>query len=559
MCRRRQPTGQQGLALDNSTINTWDVTCLIINKMIGCGIFIFPPLVARLVGNKMVAMMIWIFGSLYPFCSIYIYLGYGDVWPFNGGELIYVARTLTRPPIISMCLFAWFFVAFSPPAGTSLAFAQFIVPAKAEHPDPWFVRYIATLLIVVISFISYRCPAFIIWANRILGTAKVLLIVLLVFVGAVGYTFQRYVVPEFPELPKTFEKEGSTLDIALAILLVLYCYSGWENANYVASEIYGGRDTHTNEFSELRIRNLRKGALLGVSVVSLAYCCLNLFMLAILEIESISDKERLMAVKSLPTGLLPPTCSWVSFAISIFIALSAMGSVIGVTFTNSRVIRQIAKEKLLPKYDIFQGSSEYGISAWDGNGTPSGALFLHGALTCVAILLTPIRPGFPEGLFFTTCLFFFGHSMLCKSSGLPRPGNSEEQPLICEFSGHASIRPCVQPQISPWNFLRLLWTWFAVVLFTSSHLFIVIMLCFCTKTPDGTPRRTRIEFLPIIVLLVCSLGLLYGIYILLVSWDFHFENPINPNNLEGRVTKHRQGWKFKYPMVFFISASNRRG
>lgn len=130
-----------------------------------------------------------------------------------------------------MCSFAWFFVAFSPPAGTSLAFAQSIVPAKAEHPDPWFVRYIATLLIVVISFISYRCPAFIIWANRILGTAKVLLIVLLVFVGVVGCTFQRYVVPEFPELPKTFDKEGSPLDIALATLLVLYCYSGWENAS----------------------------------------------------------------------------------------------------------------------------------------------------------------------------------------------------------------------------------------------------------------------------------------------------------------------------------------
>ena len=146
-----------------------------------------------------------------------------------------------------------------------------------------------------------------------------------------------------------------------------------------------------------------------------------------------------------------------------------------------------------------------------------------------------------------------------ESSGFARPDNSEEHPLIREFSGPVSIQPCVQPQISPWNFLWFLWTRFAVALFTGFHLFIVIMLCFCTKIPDGTPRGTRIEFLPIIVLLVCILGLLYGVYILLVSWDFHFENPINPSNSDGRITKHRQGWKFKYPMVFFISASDRRG
>ena len=181
----------------------------------------------------------------------------------------------------------------------------------------------------------------------------------------------------------------------------------------------------------------------------------------------------------------------------------------------------------------------------------------------------PDQPGGPTGATKATETQQFaelsGHSThedsreIGESSGLARPANSEEQPLICEFSGHVSIQSCVQPQISPWNFLRLLWIWFAVVLFTGSHLFIVIMLCFYTKTPDGTSRRTQVEFLPTIVLLVCGLGLLYGIYILLVSWDFHFGNPINPNNSDGRITKHRQGWKFKYPMVFFISASNRRG
>ncbi|OCL12582.1 hypothetical protein AOQ84DRAFT_148538 [Glonium stellatum] len=386
--------------------------------------------------------------------------------------------------------------------------------------------------------------------------------------------------------------------------------------------------------------NLRKGTFLGVGVVSLIYCCLNLMMLAMLEIESISIKELLI------------TCFGVnrqhriSLAISLSIVLSALGNVIGVTFTNSRVIRQIAKGKLIPMYGIFQSSSVYGISAWDGNGTPSGALFLHGALCCVTILLTPVYSGFPEGLFFTTCLFFFGHSMLCtflgirfwsirrsehinqpiaiahqridsldyhditearilgsleldeqimtddppnagklvessrprvltqttvasevqqisessgrsrredpreigESSGPTRLANSEEQPLVREPLSSVSTQPSSQAQKSIWSFLRPLWTLFVVVLFTSFQLFIVVMLCVYAKNPDGMSRRTPVEFLPVVLWLVGGLGFLYGVYTVMVSWDFHFENPIDPNNPSRPVTKHRQGWKFNYPM-----------
>lgn len=40
----------------------FDVSCLIINKMIGSGIFVSPAIVVPLAGSKWAALLMWIFG-----------------------------------------------------------------------------------------------------------------------------------------------------------------------------------------------------------------------------------------------------------------------------------------------------------------------------------------------------------------------------------------------------------------------------------------------------------------------------------------------------------------
>jgi hypothetical protein len=44
-----------------------DLACLIINKMIGTGIYVTPATVALLVQNKVAAMVLWGFGGLYSY------------------------------------------------------------------------------------------------------------------------------------------------------------------------------------------------------------------------------------------------------------------------------------------------------------------------------------------------------------------------------------------------------------------------------------------------------------------------------------------------------------
>ena len=49
-------------------LEAFDVACLIINKMIGSGIFIQPSAVLLLTGSKVGALFIWVFGAVYSFC-----------------------------------------------------------------------------------------------------------------------------------------------------------------------------------------------------------------------------------------------------------------------------------------------------------------------------------------------------------------------------------------------------------------------------------------------------------------------------------------------------------
>lgn len=47
------------------TLSSWDVAALIVNKMIGTGIFTGPSMVLQLTLNKNVAIGLWILGLLY--------------------------------------------------------------------------------------------------------------------------------------------------------------------------------------------------------------------------------------------------------------------------------------------------------------------------------------------------------------------------------------------------------------------------------------------------------------------------------------------------------------
>lgn len=88
-------------------LGTFDVFALIVNKMIGTGIFSAPATVFLLTGRKDVTLGLFVVGWAYSLArslvllswtqtrsltgnSMVMYLDYAQAWPYTGGELVYV-------------------------------------------------------------------------------------------------------------------------------------------------------------------------------------------------------------------------------------------------------------------------------------------------------------------------------------------------------------------------------------------------------------------------------------------------------------------------------------
>ncbi|KAL4801856.1 amino acid permease-domain-containing protein [Aspergillus unguis] len=485
---------------EQNPLTTLDVACLIINKMIGGGIFVSPRIVAHLTGNKLIALALWVFGGIYSFCSIYIYLEYGLAWPFNGGEFIYISKIFPVPPLLFASAFSWVFIAFATPTSNSITFARYINPHDAGDPDVWKTKFFACVVVVAICAVHYRFVNIGIKANRILAVYKVLFLGVLVLAGFVETCRQGADgrLEGLGDYAKTYGNPSPT-NVALAILQVLYSYQGWENANYVTSEILGEGKHKT--------RRLKRGGLIAITVVVALYISFNTFIFFILDFPAITNPEHNVAADFAIRAFRSNSVSMASHAIYVSLALAAAGNIIGVTFSNARVNRDIARSRLIPFYRFFSKSSDYGSThSRDSLGTPTGGLVLQALVTCITIAC--VQP-------FQTVLslYTYGHAVVCFVLGV---GVIHIRKRMNQYQT-ASADPARAGYAVPWSYqvmksrrVRYTTTSFFIIV----NVFLIIVPFIPSDNPDGSKRDTPSWVQPVIVTGIYIFGILCALYIL---------------------------------------------
>ncbi|EGX53107.1 hypothetical protein AOL_s00007g56 [Orbilia oligospora ATCC 24927] len=194
----------------------------------------------------------------------------------------------------------------------------------------------------------------------------------------------------------TSTKFGS---FVIALMLVLYAFRGWENANYVTAEIDGGLEEKT--------KKLKSGVRLGVFTVGVLYLLFNTVIFLVLDYETIAKYsgslsvlqglfQTIRYVKPSSDGFLPGE-SVAARAAAALIAISSLGSTIGATYTSARVKREIARHQLLPFSYIFAKSSDMGKTQ-EEEGIPTGGLVLDFLASGGLIIAAPIHNGSSEGI-----------------------------------------------------------------------------------------------------------------------------------------------------------------
>jgi APA family basic amino acid/polyamine antiporter len=234
---------------------------IVIANIIGTGVFTSLGFQLPGIHSGFALIMLWIVGGIAALCGALCYGELAAALPRSGGEYHFLS-TIYHPALGFMAGIVSATVGFAAPiALAAMAFGKYF-HSVFHFGSP-----------VVLSFAIVWIVAIAHWRNLRVGSAfqniwtivKLLLIAALVIAGLL---FD-------PKQPITFlPQAGDTMSIfaapfAVALVYVMYSYSGWNAAVYITDEI---------EHPE---KNVPRALLLGTVIVIVVYTALNaIFLLA---------------------------------------------------------------------------------------------------------------------------------------------------------------------------------------------------------------------------------------------------------------------------------------
>ncbi|KAL2814135.1 amino acid/polyamine transporter I [Aspergillus granulosus] len=340
---------------------------LITNRMIGTAIFSTPSAIVASVGSAGASLALWVCGLALSYCGLSIWIELGSLMPRSGGEKVYLEAAYPRPAMLVTTIFAVHVIFLGFTGIGSVVVAENILLALHGSASDWVKRALAIAVLAVIATIHIRSQMLGVRIMNILASVKLLVLFLIILAGVRALRGDLRQIPDpGSSLRKPFV--GSSTEVSHytnALFKILATYQGWSNAAYVLDEVQNPR------------RVLRIAGLLGVGTVGLLYTLTNISYFIVATPEEIS-KTGVTVVALLIGKVFGDTMLWLTATLA---ALSSFGNLMTASFSMSRVVREFAKEGLVPYAPFFAATSS--------SGSPSGAFVLVFLSPIVMILFIP--------------------------------------------------------------------------------------------------------------------------------------------------------------------------
>ncbi|KAI0078613.1 amino acid transporter [Panus rudis PR-1116 ss-1] len=356
-------------------LGVFSCTLLIVGRIIGTGIFSTPSSILGSVGSVGASLMLWVLGFVLSFCGLFVWLEYGTMFPRSGGEKVYLEAVYKKPRYLATVMFATNAIILGFTASGCIVFASNILLAAGHAADRWAVRGIALGVIGFATLVHGLTPRLGVWIMNGLSVFKIVIVIFVVVTGWVVLSGHTHIADPHVNFRNAFEgSANSSNDYATAMFKVLFAYTGWSNVNYVMNNV---KDP---------IRTLKIAGPLGLGI------CATLYLLANMAYFAAASKEEILksgvTVSSLFFGKVFGEKA--EKALSVFVALSALGNVVTVTFSSGRVNQELAKEGIpLPFGNKFWASN------WPTGKTPIPGLIIHLTTTIIVIIAPPPAVAYP--------------------------------------------------------------------------------------------------------------------------------------------------------------------
>lgn len=326
-------------------LGRYDAAAIIVSNVIGGGILFTAPQIAAAVPNGALFLSTWLVGGLLAFAGAMAYAELAALRPRAGGEYVYL-REAYGPLWAFLSGWTSFIAGFSGAIAASAVF----VPAYlsrflpgADNSTPFFVvrivpgwlelslsvqTTIALAAIWGLAFIHIRGVGPGRFVGNVLAALKVTAFVLFIALGfTLGAGDVANLTAASPVMPTGW---------LLALIPVMFTYSGWNAAAYVAEEI---RDPGVN---------VPRALAMGTAAVIAIYLGMNALYIYVLPIGELAAVQG-SVLDVIADRLLGSSAGNVMGVVSI---VSLLASISAMTFAGPRVYFAMSRDGV-----FFSGAS----------------------------------------------------------------------------------------------------------------------------------------------------------------------------------------------------------
>ncbi|MFM2393830.1 MAG: hypothetical protein RLZZ546_1812, partial [Bacteroidota bacterium] len=359
-------------------INLYSAIAIVVGSVIGSSIFIKPAIMAQQLPHVGLLILVWIAAGCISLIGAMINAEIGSMMPETGGQFVYFQKIygdrlafiygwscLTVINTASVAAIAFVFAQYSsyfidlPTFGLGENKFSIIIPLIGQFYifDQIGVKALAIATVMLLTYANHnslksggKIQNYFTW----LKVGLLVFISLAIFFSGKG-NFSNFTQSQFPEINLIL-----IMGIVASLSGAFAAFDGWNNVGFVAGEMDNPQ------------KNLPKALGFGLLICFVLYLCTNLSFYYILPLDHAS-KSQLIA-----TDAISPVVGNIGTGLIAFMVMvSTFGAINGNILACTRV--------------TFSMGNSGNFFSWTGlhhrkNGTPSNALWLHAAITCLYIL-----------------------------------------------------------------------------------------------------------------------------------------------------------------------------
>ncbi len=293
-------------------LGLFSCTMLVVGNMIGVGIFTTPGRIANLLPTSGLVFLAWILGAALAIGGALSYAELGAAYPAAGGNYVFLRESYG--PLWGF-LYGWS-AAFITQSGT-IAILAVGFSKYAGITATWQVQLCAIGLILVFGSLNYIGVK--VGAGVVDGITFLKVLAIVGFAAAaafIGHGSFSNIHPIAPAQGGTWILSG----LAMALIPIMYTYSGWNATVYVGSEVIKPS------------RTIPLSLILGVCLTAVLYLLLNVVYVYSMPV---TQMKGVVAIAKEAAGVMfsPHVAHFISF----FIAFSVLGCLNATLLTAPRI------------------------------------------------------------------------------------------------------------------------------------------------------------------------------------------------------------------------------